>query len=73
MSLAPLDRPTELMADHLITLQGYAKRVLVQQNVLDPSQEVDKSLRLGELMALATSFKCTEKEVVGLLYKSLFK
>ena len=64
--------PTELMTQHLTCLRGYARRVLVNDEELLLHEEEDKSFRMRKFIAIAMSYKCTEKEMVGLLYNGIF-
>ncbi len=73
MRAAPSANPAELMAQHLWTLREYARRVLVVREALDSHEEQDRTIHMKEFMAIAGSYKCTEKEMVGLLYKGFFK
>lgn len=61
--------PKELMAYHVISLTEYARRAILTGEVLTPDEEEDKAACLREFMAVGTSFKCTEKELVKLLLK----
>ena len=65
--------PTSLMAEHLAALRAYARRVLLEERALTTNEEQDKDARMGEFMATANSYKCTEKEMVGLVFKGVLK
>ena len=65
--------PKEQMADLLITLRIYAKRVLVQGYPLTLMETQDKSLRMNQFLQMGADYKCTEKEMIGLVYGGLLK
>jgi len=73
MTTAPIANPTEIMAEHLSVLRAYAKRVLLEGEDLVTHEEQDKAGRLEEFLAIANSYKCTDREIVGLLYKGFLK
>ena len=64
--------PKEEMAKHLECLRGYAERVFVNGETLSPDEEEDRGFRMREFVTTGISFKCTERELVTLLYKGLF-
>ncbi len=47
--------PTELLVQHLTTLRGYARRVLVDEEELFHHEEQDKHSRMREFIAIASS------------------
>ena len=61
--------PKEQMADHLASLRSYAKRVLVLIAPLTLSEAQDKCWRMNRFLQLGADHKCTEKELVGLVYE----
>lgn len=63
--------PKEEMANHVAVLKIYARRVLEDQELLEPWEEIDKSVRVIEFFALGSSFECTHRELVKVLYKDL--
>ena len=65
--------PKEQMADLLATLRSYAKRVLVQDDPLSLSEEQAKSLRMSQFFRMGADYKCTEKEMVGLVYEGFLR
>jgi len=67
-SAAPA-HPKQQMADLLATLRSYASRVLVQDDPLSSSEEQDKSLRMSQFFRMGADYRCTEKEMVGLVYE----
>ena len=73
MSIALSAKPTELMAQHLSVLRAYARQVIVQEEPLILCEQQDKCMRLQQFVAIGASYKCTEKELVGLLYKGIFQ
>ena len=66
-------QPVQKMAQHLSALRAYAMRVLVDEDALSMQEEQDKVVRLREFTEMAGSYRCTEKEIVGLIYKGCFK
>ena len=65
--------PKEQMADLLATLRSYSERVLVQGDPLSLSEEQDKSSRMSQFFQMGTDHKCTEREMVGLVYEGFLK
>ena len=65
--------PKQIMANHLAALQHYARRVVVQGEILAPPDEDDITARMREYLTIGISLKCTEKELVRLVYKGLFE
>ncbi len=60
------------LAQHLVVVRGYARRVILHGETLTPDEELDKARRIRECMELGSSFELSEKEVVSLLYKEVF-
>jgi hypothetical protein len=46
---------------------------LLEDDALTLDEEDDKAWRMGELMALGASYKCTKAELVTLVYDGLFR
>ena len=63
----------EIMAQHQEALIDYARRVLVNEEFLEQNEADDLAVRMLEFMAVGSSFSCTEKELVMLLYRGLFR
>ena len=63
--------PRELMSEHVATLRGYANRVLAQDGSLAPREQADSVRRMEEYLAIGSSFKLTEREMVSNLYRGL--
>ena len=61
----------ELVAEHLTTLKEYAKRVMLHDQPLTAAEQADKAKRMREFLAIGSSFRLTEHEMVGLLFKDL--
>ena len=72
MSTPSIVVPKEIMAQHQEVLSGYARKALVCGEFLDDSEADDLALRMQEYLIVGTSFKCTERELVALLYRGLF-
>ena len=73
MSIALSTKPTELMAQHLSVLRAYARQVILQEEPLILCEQQDKSRRMQQFVAIGAPYKCTEKELVGLLYKGILQ
>ena len=71
MSTAPAVNPTESMTQHITILREYAWRVLVNEEALLPCEDEDRSHRIKEFIAIGSRYQCTEKEMVGLLYRGI--
>ena len=71
MATTALADPTQLLAEHLLTLRSYATRVMSNGESLAAHEEEDRSSRMRELLAIAASYRCTEREMVRLLYRGL--
>ena len=65
--------PRSVMAQHQETLTEYARQVLVHGRLLGEAEAADLSFRMREYMTVGIGFKCTEKELVTVLYKCLFQ
>ncbi len=72
MTAAASTDATQLMAQHLSTLRTYATRVVLNGESLAAHEEEDRSSRMRESLGIAGSYRCTEREMVGLLYRGLF-
>ena len=68
MRSAASAHPKAQMAELLATLRSYAQRVLVQGYLLTLVEEKDKSLRMSQFFRMGADYKCTEKEMVGLVF-----
>lgn len=73
MKSAVSAHPKEQMAELLATLRSYAKRVLVQGDLLALSESQDKSVRMKQFLQMGADCKCTEKELVGLIYERVLR
>lgn len=73
MSSAVSAHPEEHMAELLATLRSYAERVLVQGDRLSMNEAQDKSLRMSQFLQMGAGYKCTEKEMVGLVCEGFLK
>ena len=65
--------PKRVMAQHREVLSGYAWKALVCGEFLDDSEADDMALRMQEYLVVGASFRCTERELVSLLYRGLFQ
>ena len=65
--------PKSVMAQHQEMLTEYARRVLLHAQFLGEAEAADLSFRMQEYMTAGSGFKCTEKELVTVLYKGLFQ
>ena len=73
MKIAVSARPKEQTAELLVTLRDYAKRVFVQGDQLTFYEARDKSSRMRQFLQMGADCKCTEKEVIGIVYGALLK
>ena len=73
MVVATSADPKELMDRHLSALRDYAARILVDRDILTPREDEDRSLRMRQFLEMITSYQCTEKEAVTLLYRGFFR
>ena len=71
MSTAPTANPTDSMTQHITRLREYAWRVLVNEEALLPCEDEDRSHRIKEFISIGTRYRCTEKEMVGIVYRGL--
>ena len=58
---------------HLASLKVYAQRVLVDGDDLSGNESQDKKFRMTEFLDIGSSFDLSEKEMVMILYRELFK
>ena len=63
---------SDVMSDHLDVLRQYATRVIKSGEALTEDEEVDRNTRFREYADIGGSFKLTESEMVGLVYRGLF-
>ena len=71
MTALDLKGSKKLMDDHLATLRGYARRVLVHGDPLIPGEDEDREGRMHEFLAIGNSFNLTKREMVALLYQEM--
>ena len=64
--------PKDLMVRNLETLSAYARRVIKRGEPLTDDEDRDRSTRLREYFGIGTSFDCTKKDLVALLYREMF-
>ncbi len=62
----------EQFFNHLATLKGYAKRVVVGGRDLNEAEEEDRLARIREYIEIGISFDLTQKEMVTILYREMF-
>ena len=63
--------PKERMADHTAVLKLYVSRVLHHSEVLLPWEQIDNAARINEFFAFGCSFKCTQRDLVKVMYQRL--
>ena len=73
MKIAVSAHPKEQMAELLVRLRDYAKRVLIQGDLLTFYEAQDKASRMSQFLRMGADYKCTEKEMIGLVYAGLLK
>ena len=64
---------SDVMSEHLNVLRDYALRVHKSGESLTRDEETDRDTRFREYADIGGSFKLTESEMVGLMYKGIFK
>ena len=64
--------PKEVMGESLKLLREYARRTIVEKDDTVIQTEDLKEARMKEFMAIGNSFQLTKRDMVVLLYKSLF-
>ena len=57
----------------MATLRSYAKRVLVQGDRPPMNEAQDKSVRMSQFLQMGAGYKCTEKEMVGVVYEGFLR
>ena len=62
---------TELMYQHLAAIQSYARRVILQGDVLTSDEEEDRGRLMQEFLAVGSSFKLTGKEMAALICQEM--
>ncbi len=73
MQSSVLNNPKLRMGSHLVALKRYAERVLIDREQLIPWEEADKAARLEDFFSVGQSFRCTQRELVSVLIRDLFK
>ena len=62
-----------LLARHVEVLKTYAHRALLRGDLLTPAEETDRAYRMFEFTAMGSALKLTEREMVTLIYRDMFK
>ena len=57
--------------NHLVTLRGYAARVISEHETLTPWEDADRATRLQDFFEVGISNDCTYRELVKVLLPSL--
>ena len=65
--------PNDNMVRNLETLSAYARRVILHGESLTEYEDEDRSVQLREFFGIGTSFECTKKDLVVLLYRDVFR
>ncbi len=73
MTPETLSDPRDTVAEHLKVLKGYANRNLVHGEELSEAEREDKNNRLVEFVAIGTSFRLTEKEMVQRIFPDMLR
>ena len=73
MSSAVSAHPEKHMAEHFATIRSYAKRVLMQGDLLSINEAHEKSVQMSQFLPMGAGYKCTDKEMVGLVYEGFLK
>ncbi len=64
---------SDVMSEHLNVLRQYASRVHKSGEALSEDEQTDRDTRFREYADIGGSFKLTESEMVGLMYKGIFE
>ena len=62
-----------IMARNYETLAAYARRMILHGESLSQDEDEDRSVRLREFFGIGTSFECTKKDLVTLLFREVFE
>ena len=73
MARATSKDPRDTVPQHLEVLHGYARRSLIQGEMLTELEQADKAARMDELMAVGTSFKLTQSEMTNLIFRGMLR
>ena len=63
----------DIMARNYENLAAYARRVILRGESLTDDEDEDRSVRLQEFFGIGTSFECTKKDLVTMLFREVFE
>lgn len=69
---SPTTKDIEQFFQHLAVLQEYARRAVVNGELLTAGEDADRARRMQRLLEIGNSFSWSEKDIVGVLYGDLF-
>ena len=72
MTASILKEAKVLVAEHVRVLRSYARRVLLQGDLLSEVEDSDRQRRMGELLAMGSCLSLTGHELVVLILKEIF-
>jgi len=65
--------PRKLMDEHIDVLRSYAEKVVVHDGALTEFEELDKSERMAEYIAIGRSFDLSGAELIGQIFGDMLK
>jgi len=66
------DVKRSVLAQHLNTLQSYARRLFIDSESLSRDEVADKKIRMREFWSIGKSLGYSERSLVKMLYRSIF-
>ncbi len=63
----------DLFFEHLTALRGYAERIFIQGDVLDPDEEADRAKRATAFFKVGEKCEFTEHQLVFLVFDELLR
>ncbi len=63
----------DLFFEHLTALRGYAERIFIQGDVLDPDEDADRAERARAFLNVGRKCEFTEHQLVFLVFDELLQ
>ena len=63
----------DLFFEHLTALRGYAERIFMQGETLDPDEEADRAKRARAFLQVGRKCEFTEHQLVFLVFDELLR
>lgn len=73
MTATTLKEARKLVDEHVEALRAYARRALVQGEVLSDAEMSDRESRINEFRAMGSCLKLTESEMVTMVYQNMLR